>query len=145
MFRKLILAAAAFGLVLVAGTATAAPHHSHHVTARRAASGVFTYSEWANVSEGQSQANVEGINTCGCTGVVVSTWTNGGVQHKTVAYPDAAGDAAGTGGAFLNYALQDGTWRTNNWIEWAEAGESTGLEFKYDDGVGNAQVGIIGR
>ena len=125
-------AGAVFGsLALVSSSGQAAVHHR---AAAVQGSGAYTYVEWANTSEGQSQANVEGANGCSCTGVTTNTWTYQGVDHKQVAYPLSVGDEPTTGeGAFLNYAKIGGVWTTDNWKGWSadDGANVEGLEFKY--------------
>jgi hypothetical protein len=122
--RHLTIAAAAVGLVLVAGTANAGTHH-HALSA--GSDNRMTFAEWYNIPEGESQANVQapysdtGPIGCDCTGTKIKDWVGADLHaRKWVAYAD--GDWTST---IIQYRLTaDGVWHTDK-VKWfAEDGEA---------------------
>jgi hypothetical protein len=86
--RTATLAAAAIGLVLVAGTATAGQNHP--TVNRSSVDNRFT---WGEVNDstfvGQAKGNVEGLNGCDCSGTLIRQWVgDDGKGRKQILYPD---------------------------------------------------------
>jgi hypothetical protein len=85
--RTATLVAAATGLVLVVGTATAGQNQP---TTTVSTDNRFTWGEVNdNTFVGQAKGNVESLDGCGCSGVKVREWIGSdGKGRKEIHYPD---------------------------------------------------------